>query len=138
MILHVYTDGGARGNPGPAGYGVVVSDQNQQILYQESKYLGVQTNNVAEYSALLAAVSWIVKNSSRFSLSKIIFYSDSQLLIRQVEGSYKVKAIHLKPLHSAVTALLSSLTVLYQFKNIPREKNQLADELANLAMDRKL
>jgi len=135
MEISVYTDGGARGNPGPAGLGVVITTTAGQPLYQESKYLGVKTNNEAEYLALIAALTWISQNQSQLQILKISFYSDSQLLVRQINGLYKVKSPHLKPLFSKVQTLLSLLPP-FTFQDIRREFNQLADQLANQAMDR--
>jgi probable phosphoglycerate mutase len=135
MIANVFTDGGSRGNPGISGYGIVVFDDQKKRLYEESKYLGVKTNNEAEYYGLIAAVTWAVAHQTDFE--SINFYSDSQLLVRQQLGRYKVKAPHLKPLFDNVRQILSSCHVPYQFFEIRRELNQAADELANIAMDRK-
>lgn len=135
MQINVYTDGGSRGNPGPSGYGLVIYDDNQKILFKESKYLGVKTNNEAEYAGLIGALTWI--NNNKNSISQINFFADSQLLVRQVQGLYKVKADHLKPLFSTVKNFLTQINLPYSFKDIRRESNELADELANEAMDRK-
>ena len=134
MSLTIYTDGGARGNPGPAGYGLVISDDHQQVVYQASKFLGVKTNNEAEYLALIAALTWISQNHP--PASNLIFCSDSQLVVRQVQGIYKIKAPHLQPLHQTVLRLLAEINLPYQFRSVPREQNSLADQLANQAMDR--
>lgn len=138
MEIHVYTDGGARGNPGPAGFGVVVLDQNKQSIHQESKFLGVKTNNEAEYLAIIAALTWVKNNFEKLAITKINFYSDSELLVRQIQGLYKVKAGNLKPLFATTKDLLISINLPYSFKSIPREYNSFADELANQAMDRRL
>jgi len=133
MILNVFTDGGSRGNPGLSGYGVIVKS-DQKTIYRESKALGIKTNNEAEYYALISALSWIVQEKP--SAEKIIFHSDSELVIRQVQRIYKMKAQNLKPLLDQVTSLLSRLYLPYEFKNIPRELNTDADKLANQAMDK--
>lgn len=135
MILYIYTDGGSRGNPGPAGFGLFISDQNGHHLYQQSTFIGIKTNNEAEYFALLAALDWIKINHSQYPFKSLIFYSDSQLLVRQIQGQYRVKAPHLKELYSRVKLTLNQIGLPYQFQDIPREKNKLADKLANLAMD---
>ncbi|OGL54090.1 hypothetical protein A3K55_02570 [Candidatus Shapirobacteria bacterium RBG_13_44_7] len=135
MEISVYTDGGARGNPGPAGYGLVVYDQSHQILYQEKKFLGVKTNNEAEYLGLIAALAWVQNNSSKFSLHQITFYSDSELLVRQILGLYKVKSKNLKPLFATAQNLFTQINLPYQFRHVLREGNSLADKLANQAMD---
>lgn len=135
MQINVYTDGGSRGNPGPSGYGLVIYNDHQKILFKESKYLGVKTNNEAEYAGLIGALNWI--NDHKNSISQINFFADSQLLVRQVQGLYKVKAEHLKPLFNTVKNFLTQINLPYSFKDIRRESNELADELANEAMDRK-
>jgi len=138
MLINVYTDGGSRGNPGISGFGFVVLDQNQQVIHQESKFLGVKTNNEAEYLGLIAALTWVNDNVKTHHISEVNFYSDSQLLVRQMQQIYKVKSPGLKPLNSIAVNLLSSLSIPYKFTDIRREYNQLADELANRAMDQKL
>lgn len=137
MIIKVFIDGGARGNPGIAGSGVVITDESNRPIYQESKCLGIKTNNEAEYFALITALTWIRENLPRYGrVSKIFFYSDSELLVRQILGIYKVKSVGLKPLFVAAKNLLDQLDLAYQFRHIPREQNQLADKLANQAMNR--
>ena len=137
MQINVFTDGGSRGNPGHSGYGLVIYDDNQKILFKESKYIGIKTNNEAEYAGLIGALTWINDNKDSFNISQINFFADSQLLVRQVQGLYKVKAVHLKPLFATVKNLLTQINSPYLFKDIRRESNELADELANCAMDRK-
>jgi len=137
MQINVYTDGGSRGNPGPSGYGLVIYDDNQKILFKESKYLGTKTNNEAEYAGLIGALTWINDNKDSCKISQINFHADSQLMIRQCLGLYKVKAEHLKPLFNTVKNFLTQINLPYSFKDIRRESNELADELANCAMDRK-
>jgi len=137
MQINVYTDGGSRGNPGHSGYGLVVYDDNKKILFKESKYIGIKTNNEAEYAGLIGALNWINDNQNSLEISQINFHADSQLLVRQVQGLYKVKAVHLKPLFATVQSLLDQINAPYSFKDIRRESNELADELANQAMDQK-
>lgn len=137
MQINVYTDGGSRGNPGHSGYGLVIYDESKKILFKESKYLGIKTNNEAEYGALIGALEWISQNFEKHNFTEINFFADSQLLVRQVQGLYKVKAVHLKPLFNTVKNLLTQINLPYSFKDIRRESNELADELANCAMDRK-
>lgn len=138
MQINVYTDGGARGNPGISGYGLVIHDENNGIVYQESKFLGIKTNNEAEYMGMIGALSWICENKKSFNITQINFHSDSQLLVRQILGQYKVKAENLKPLFEKVKFLLSQIEIPYAFKDIRREFNKLADQLANEAMDKKI
>ena len=137
MQINVYTDGGSRGNPGHSGYGLVIYDDNQKILFKESKYLGIKTNNEAEYSGLVGALTWLNQNQQSFDLSQINFYADSQLMIRQMQGLYKVKADNLKPLFQQAKEIINTISAPIYFKDVRRELNELADELANEAMDRK-
>ena len=136
MQISVFTDGGARGNPGPSGYGLVILDENKNLIFKDSKFLGIKTNNEAEYSALIGALSWIKANREAYNIQKISFCSDSQLLVRQVQGLYKVKAQNLKDYYRTVINLLEEISLPYLFQDIRRELNTDADELANEAMDR--
>lgn len=137
MNINVYTDGGSRGNPGHSGCGVVIYDSSQKILFKESKYLGIKTNNEAEYLGLINALNWIIENKKSFDISQINFYADSQLMIRQMQKKYKVKAPNLIPIFNQVQDLVNSLFLPVVFKDIRRDFNKLADQLANEAMDRK-
>jgi len=136
MEISVYTDGGSRGNPGPAGFGLVIYDSNRQIIYQNKQFLGIKTNNEAEYAGLIAALEWIVVNLVKLDIQKINFYSDSQLLVRQLNGLYKVKSANIKPLFAIAQNLLGHITCPTHFTHLYRESNTLADSLANQAMDR--
>jgi len=137
MTINVYTDGGSRGNPGHSGYGLVIYDDDQKILFQESKYLGIKTNNEAEYAGLIGALIWINNNQNSLKISKINFNSDSQLMIRQLTGLYKVKAPNLIPIFLKAKDLINSISSPIFFKDVRRDFNKLADQLANEAMDRK-
>lgn len=137
MNINVYTDGGSRGNPGPSAYGLVVYDDQQQIIHKDSKYLGIKTNNEAEYAGLIAALEWIKNNQSKLNLSKINFYSDSQLMVRQISGTYRVKASNLLPIFQEAKTLIGQINLSINFQDVRRELNELADQLANEAMDRK-
>lgn len=132
MRLKVFTDGGARGNPGIAGYGVYIEDEDKNTIFTEGKFLGIKTNNEAEYMGLIGALDWIDKNAAD---SEIEINSDSQLLVRQMKGIYKVKADHLKKLWAVAKNLSDGKKI--EFKEIRRELNFKADALANEAMDRK-
>ena len=110
---------------------------DQKILFQESKYLGIKTNNEAEYSGLIGALIWINDNQNSLKISKINFYSDSQLMIRQLQGVYKVKAPNLIPIFYKAKDLINSISPPIIFKDVRRDFNKLADQLANEAMDRK-
>jgi ribonuclease HI len=128
--LIAYSDGGARGNPGPAGYGVVVKDQSGEKVASLSQYLGHQTNNFAEYQGLIAALEFAVKQGPK--AIKVI--SDSELLVRQIKGIYKVKNPTLKDLHAHAQELIVQLD-WFSIDHALREHNQEADRLANQAMD---
>lgn len=138
MNLSIYTDGGSRGNPGPSGFGVVIYDENKKIVTEISRFVGIKTNNEAEYLALNEALTWLKSNQEKLSASAVDFYSDSQLLVRQMQGKYKVKAPTILPLYRQATSLLFELKLNYQFHEILRDLNSEADALANQAMDRKL
>jgi acyl dehydratase/ribonuclease HI len=123
-------DGAARGNPGPAAYGVVVRKPDGKTHESLGKYIGRTTNNVAEYYALIAALDYAAANGIR----RLRVYSDSQLIVNQIKGIYKVKHPDLRPLHERAkkqAAGLESFTIQY----VPREENREADELANIALD---
>ncbi len=137
MEVNIYTDGGSRGNPGVSGYGLVIYDDQKTLIYQESKFLGIKTNNEAEYSGIIAALEWIKKNQSVYQITQLNFFADSQLMIRQFQGIYKVKAPTLLPLFSHAQQLLLQINLPAKFTDVRREFNKLADELANQAMDRR-
>lgn len=132
MILSVFTDGGSRGNPGISGCGVVIKNDDQ-IIFQKGRFLGVGTNNEAEYQGLITALEYLVSNPT--TVEKINIFMDSQLVVRQIQGIYKLKSPNLIPLNHQVSELLSQLTVPYEFTDVRREFNSLADQLANQAMD---
>lgn len=131
--LFIYADGGARGNPGPAGAGSVVLDQDGTVLAEVAHFLGHATNNVAEYTALIdgltAALPFIDGRTVEVRM-------DSELVIKQLKGIYKVKHPNLKPLFEEAKALIAEHFGTISYLHVPREKNKLADALANKAMDR--
>jgi ribonuclease HI len=129
--LAAYIDGGARGNPGPAGYGVVIEDELGRPIAELSEFLGRQTNNYAEYSGLLAALNYSLRHG--FKALKVV--SDSELMVKQINGEYKVSSPTLKELHNNAMKLIDQLDC-FEIKHVLREKNREADRLANLAMDR--
>jgi ribonuclease HI len=129
--LIAYSDGGARGNPGPAGYGVVIKDQTGKKIAELSEYLGHQTNNFAEYQGLIAALEYAIEHG--YKALKVI--SDSELLVRQIKGIYKVKNSVLKDLHARAKELIAKLD-WFSIEHVLRGKNSEADQLANEAMDK--
>jgi len=128
--LKIYTDGGARGNPGPAGIGVVIRDPSGKCK-KYSKYIGKATNNQAEYKALIFGLS----KAKKLNPQKVTCYLDSELVVKQLNGFYKIKNKGLKPLFAKVENLASSFPKITLF-HIPREKNKQADKLVNKAIDK--
>jgi ribonuclease HI len=126
-----HCDGGSRGNPGPAGYGAVVEDPLGNTVAQLSQYLGRQTNNYAEYQGLLAVLGWAQANQVR----RLSVVSDSELMVRQMKGVYKVKNPGLRPLWDQAQRLASGLED-FEIRHTLRGGNKQADRLANEAMDR--
>lgn len=129
--LIAHSDGGARGNPGPAGYGVVIQDESGRKVAALSEYLGHQTNNFAEYQGLIAALEYAIQHGPK--ALKVI--SDSELLVRQIKGIYKVKNAILQDLHHRAKELIGQLD-WFSIGHALREHNREADRLANEAMDK--
>src|SRR6478752_5327691 len=129
--LVAHSDGGARGNPGPAGFGVVIKDETGRKVAALSEYLGHQTNNFAEYQGLIAALEYALQHGPK--ALKLI--SDSELLVRQIKGVYKVKNATLQDLHGRAKELIAQLD-WFSIGHAMREHNQEADQLANEAMDK--
>lgn len=133
MKLIIYTDGASRGNPGPASYGFTIADENGRLLHEEGECIGVTTNNVAEYTAVLQALKKTAEKFSRNNL-QIELFADSKLVAEQLSGRYKIKSPHLKSLIGQIQILALHLgEVIYN--HIPRSQNLRADKLANLALD---
>ena len=130
MSVVAYIDGGARGNPGPAGFGVRVEHPDGTLIEEFSESIGTATNNVAEYRGLVAALEWVKARGHR----DVHVRSDSLLLVQQMLGNYKVKNAGLQPLH-AKARLLASEIGRVTFEHVGRAKNAHADRLANAAMD---
>jgi ribonuclease HI len=123
-------DGASRGNPGPASYAVVLRDPGGKIVLELAKNIGRETNNVAEYFALLAALDYAASHGIR----ALRIRSDSELLVRQMQGRYKVKSADLKPLHERASKLARQLEY-FTIEHVPREMNREADGIANVALD---
>ncbi len=135
--LTIHTDGGARGNPGPAAIGVTATSSGETI-FELSQYIGHETNNVAEYTAVIYALKHLQQNY--FQSEKITFVLDSELIARQILGTYKVKEPRLIILNQKVKELIQELKTnhslkIINFQNVPRNKNKLADQLVNQALD---
>lgn len=130
MGLVIHIDGGSRGNPGPAGAGVVIQSDAGLLVHEGAYFLGTQTNNAAEYYAVIRALERL----SKMPPEGVAFRSDSELLVRQITGQYQVKSPSLARLFGQVQRLLLRVGT-WQFRHIPRAENRRADELANMAMD---
>ena len=130
-ILIAHCDGGSRGNPGPAGYGAVIEDQQGRILARLSEYLGKRTNNYAEYSALLGVLAWCLENKQ----PRVRVVADSELMVKQMQGKYKVNSPDLRPLWEEARRRANQLEK-FEIQHTLRGGNKEADQLANDAMDR--
>jgi len=130
--LLVFADGGSRGNPGPAAIGFLVKDETEKVLVRQRKRIGRATNNVAEYTAVIEALKWL---SNRFSKEKalIIFFLDSQLVVNQLNGLYKIKNAALRNLIIKIRQLENKIGGDISYQHIPRVQNQEADTLVNQA-----
>lgn len=133
MKLIIFTDGASRGNPGHASYGFTISDGNKNLLYEEGKYIGITTNNVAEYTGVLEALKYIKEKYGNQSL-EIELFADSKLVVEQLSGRYKMKSPHLKPIFEKIQILAIEMGGIIH-THVPREHNSAADRLANLALD---
>lgn len=128
--LHIYIDGAARGNPGPAGIGIVITDDNGKVIDTLSRYLGETTNNISEYTALIFGMEEARSRKAK----ELVINTDSELLAKQLGGEYKVKSSALKDLYKKVKTLLANFEEV-RINQIDREKNKQADKLANRAID---
>ncbi len=130
-ILNVYTDGGSRGNPGPSAIGIVFKNERGEVIWQQNKDIGKATNNEAEYSALIYAMKYV----NRHHPEKICFYADSELMIRQMKGEYKIKNPGIQKLFLEVWNRKIDMKSEIEFIQIPREQNKEADGLVNKILD---
>ena len=129
--IHIYSDGAARGNPGPSGIGVVVLDETGRVLGEYSRYLGDGTNNQAEYQGLIAGL--LIAQS--FDGAAVRVHLDSELVVQQMSGAYRVKSEGLRPLYLRASSLMARLGDV-SVDHVSRDKNAIADRLANSAIDR--
>ena len=126
-----YCDGGARGNPGPSGYGAVLQDESGMVLAELSEFLGVRTNNYAEYAGLLGTLQWVIDHGYK----RLRLTSDSLLMVNQIKGKFKVSSPDLKPMWEEARRRIRELDG-FEISHALRHKNKEADRLANDAMDR--
>jgi len=134
--IKIFTDGGSRGNPGPAAIGVYITDGKENVLAGIGKQIGVETNNTAEYRAVIEALSWLLDNIGKIAEdAKISFFLDSLLVCSQIKGLYKVKNANLRDLLFQVRQKEAQIKRSIFYNHIPREKNKMADSLVNDALD---
>lgn len=134
MKITIYTDGASRGNPGHASYGYLILAENNEVIHQEGKYLGIATNNFAEYSGVLSALSYLHQNIFTGKSMDIEIIADSKLVIEQLSGKYKIKSENLKPLIYQIKTLQQDLGQI-KYTHTLRQNNKRADALANKALD---
>jgi len=133
LKLTAYIDGSSLGNPGESGYGIVLMDENGNILKSIGRYIGRATNNVAEYQALIGCLEFV----ETLNVKRLTVYSDSQLLVNQINGSYRIKKSHLQKLHSRILQIIEKAELDVEIQHIYREKNKDADRLARKAVQLK-
>jgi ribonuclease HI len=131
VTWYAYTDGASRGNPGDAGVGVIVKDEQGRTVLSVHGFIGRTTNNVAEYTAFKT----LLERLQAVQCTKLVVHSDSELLVRQINGQYRVKDPGLKKHHEEVRRLISTLACEVEVRHIPREQNSEADRLANQGID---
>ncbi len=129
--INAHCDGGARGNPGPAGYGALIQNDDGMVIAELSEFLGMRTNNYAEYSGLLGCLQYALDHQH----PRLRVVSDSELMVKQIQGKYQVKSPDLKPLHEEARRRIAKLEA-FEISHALRHKNKDADRLANEAMDR--
>ena len=140
--IFINTDGGSRGNPGPAGIGIVFFDENEKEIHSYKKFIGIATNNEAEYGAIVEALKiavksdWFEKNNGNGG--EIVCRLDSQLVVEQLCGRYKIKQPHIRAFVDEIKSLLVQFHLKISFIHVRREQNKRADELVNLALDAEL
>ncbi len=133
MTIHAFTDGASRGNPGESGIGVILQSEAGTVLCEGSGYIGTATNNMAEYQALMTCL----RKAQDLSCSRLVVHSDSELMVRQLQGTYRVKEKTLQEYFRQVRAMLKEAPFSFEIVHIPRERNRDADRLANQGIDSK-
>lgn len=141
MNINIYTDGGSRGNPGPSASSFVLYEENElkhnELKHKDQRFLGIATNNIAEYIALLMALRFVKEhyNNEKYAVH---FHIDSELVVKQITGIYKIKDAKLKEITLLIKKLLTEIASQITFEHVVREKNTLADSLVNEALDQAL
>lgn len=128
--VKLYTDGGSRGNPGPSATGYALLDQNNEVIVKKGEYIGITTNNQAEYKALLFGL----KEAKRLGVTVVNVFMDSQLIVNQMTGAYKIRNEDLLPIYKEIKLLIENFDQV-TFTHVPRELNKLADSMVNEALD---
>lgn len=132
-FVKIYCDGGARGNPGPAASAFVVFDEHERIIAREGEFIGNTTNNVAEYKAVIMALNWLSKNKPSFK--EIFFFLDSELVVNQLTGKFRVKDRKLQELVLQIKKLEKNIPGEISYKSVPRKENKITDLLVNKTLD---
>lgn len=135
MHAIIHTDGGSRGNPGPAASAFTVHTGNNEVLHEESRFLGTATNNVAEYSALRMAMEWLLVNASKLGIQKVDVLMDSELVVKQMRGEYKIKDGNLSLIAVEIKRIERSLQLAPTYIHVRRAENARADALVNESLD---
>jgi ribonuclease HI len=134
--IHLYTDGGSRGNPGASGIGIIVFE-GEKIVLEHSEFLGTKTNNWAEYQGLIRGLEEVARHyGAQTKTRQVVVHMDSELIVKQMNGVYRVKDESLKKQHALVRSRITASFPNISFVHVRREKNKEADRLANEAMDR--
>lgn len=133
QTIYINGDGGSRGNPGPAASAISVSQKGEEI-YKAARYLGIETNNVAEYTSVIMGLEWVRDTVNEVS-TKVIFQLDSELVTKHITGEYKVRSPHLLPLYNQVRVLLLEIPNQITFSSVPRDQNSIADLYVNQELD---
>lgn len=131
MTIYAHTDGASRGNPGESGIGIIMKDEHGALLHSIGGYIGKTTNNIAEYTALVTCL----KKAKETNCAKLVVYSDSELMVRQLKGQYRVKDEALKKYFRRVHRMLEKAPFTFEIHHVPRERNREADLLAQAAID---
>jgi ribonuclease HI len=137
-VLKINTDGGARGNPGPSAIGVVVRDEDNHLVTEFGQTIGIATNNQAEYQAVIAAFEWLLKNREKVTSLGVVkchYYLDSTLVVNQLNGRFRVKDSILFQKLQIIKQLESALGLPTVYEAVPRDQNQAADRMVNVALD---
>lgn len=134
MVVHIYTDGGSRGNPGDAAIGIDIR-AGERVLFQKGEVIGRATNNEAEYTAVLSSLQWLQKEAESLQVDRVSWFLDSKLVVEQLMKRWKIKDQRMKAFADEIWQQLDTLSLPYSFSHIPRAENAVADSLVNAALD---